>query len=383
MTFAIFAAGVTTLMSMYTTQALLPAISHEFGATPAAAALTVSLTTGLLALMVIPASVLSERFGRKRVMVTAALIATAIGLVQPMLSSLDALLVARALQGVALAGVPAVAMAYLAEEVEGHRLGIAVGRYVAGTTIGGLLGRLVPSSLVDIAGWRWAMELTAVVALGFAVVFVRRMPDSRHFTSKRIGVRTTFANLVGHLRNPALARLYVLAFLLMGGFVAVYNYLGYRLTAEPFRLPESVAGMVFALYLAGTISSALAGRFASRRALPIAVAGIGVGLLLTIPDNLALIACGVTLFTGSFFAAHSIASGRVTRVATEHRGEASALYLCAYYLGSSIAGLIGGVAFHAFGWAGLVGFVGVLVVAAQSTTLVASRMRTVEPSRIR
>jgi predicted MFS family arabinose efflux permease len=367
-TLSLFAAGLTTFISMYSAQALLPAYADGLHVSPAVSALSVSVTTGLLALAIVPASVLSERYGRTRVMVLSALVACAVGLLLPLSPNIGLLLAGRAIQGVALAGIPAVAMAYLAEEVHPKDLGAAMGRYVAGTTIGGLVGRLVPSAVVDVGSWRWAMEASAVLALVFAVVMIRTLPASQFFRPQRANPGTVLANVVTHLRDPSLRTLFALGFILMGGFVSVYNFLGFRLSAAPFGLPESVVGLVFLLYLAGTYTSAAAGalsdRIGRRRVLLGAVGTTAVGLALTVPDSLPVVLLGMALFTGGFFGAHSVAGGWVGRLATEHRAEASALYLLAYYLGSSIAGAVAGVAYAAAGWVGTAGFVGALLVVA-------------------
>ncbi|MFW0783782.1 MFS transporter [Gordonia sp. CPCC 206044] len=366
-TVALFAAGMTAFMSLYYIQALLPQLSDHFGVSPATSALTVSLTTGLLAAAIIPASVLSERLGRVRVMVISALSAAALGVVLPWVPSIELLLAGRALQGVLCAGVPAVAMAYLAEEVEGAALGTAMGRYVAGTTIGGLTGRLIPGFAVDAVSWQWAMEIACLVSLGFALLFWRTIPASKFFEPKRISPSITVRNLLAHLRDPGLRPLFVLAFVLMGGFVTVYNYLGYRLLRDPFDLDESVVATVFFMYLAGTFSSAIAGRLADRmgrrRVVVTSVITMLVGLAVTVPDHLSTVLLGTLLFTAGFFAAHSVASAWVSARATEHRAEASSLYLFHYYLGSSVVGALGGLAFAAFGWIGVAVYVGILVVA--------------------
>lgn len=353
---AVFAAGLAAFVSMYCTQALLPALSDSFGVSPASSALAVSLTTGMLALSIIPASALSERFGRTRVMTVSATSSAAIGLLLPLSPTFEVLLVGRALQGVLLAGVPAVAMAYVAEEVHSNSLGLAMGRYVAGTTLGGLIGRLVPSTVLDQSSWRWGLESAAVLALVCSAVFVRRVPRSQHFTPQPLGVRVLAANVRRHLSSPALTALFGIGFLLMGGFVSVYNFLGYRLMAKPFGLSEGVVGLVFLMYLAGTFSSSRAGAIADRvgrqRTMLVSIVLAVCGLMLTIPDSLPLIVVGVLLFTGGFFGAHSVASSWVGSLATEHRAEAPALYLFAYYLGSSVVGAATGIAFASHGWAG-------------------------------
>ncbi|MFC7447794.1 MFS transporter [Rhodococcus daqingensis] len=378
-TLALFAAGLTTFISMYSAQALLPALSDGFAVPPGTAALAVSVTTGVLALAVIPASVLSERFGRTRVMVCSAALSCAVGLVLPLSPTIEWLLVGRVVQGATLAGIPAVAMAYLAEEVHGADLGAAMGRYVAGTTIGGLVGRLIPSAVLDVSTWRWAMEASAVAALVFAVVMTRTMPASHFFRPRQVSPRTVTANLALHLRNPDLRVLFALGFLLMGGFVSAFNFLGFRLLAEPFGLPESAVGAVFLLYLAGTVTAAVAGRLSDRFGrgwvLLTAVCVSAAGLVTTLPDNLASVLVGMLLFTGGFFAAHSVASGWVGALATAHRAEASSLYLCAYYLGSSLAAVGAGVAYGWGGWTATVGYIGALLLVAIGLTLTLPRTK--------
>ncbi|GAA5069993.1 MFS transporter [Nocardia callitridis] len=378
---ALFAAGLTTFASMYSAQALLPSLSAAFGATPAHAALAVSLTTGLLALAIIPVSALSSRIGRTRVMIGSAITCALIGVLLPLSPNLEVLLAGRALQGVALAGVPAVAMAYLAEEIESVNLGSAMGIYVAGNTIGGLLGRMIPSFTLTFASWRWADAVIAIAAALCTVWFVRALPASRGFVARPSGVRTVLGDLFAQLRNPRLLALFGLAFVLMGGFVSVYNFLGYRLIAAPFHLPDALAGMVFVLYLSGTAASAVSGRLVDRvgrqRVLIASVALMAVGLFVTVADNLAAIICGILIYTAGFFGAHTTASTWVGAMAT-NRGAASSLYMFAYYLGSSILGATGGFAYAHTGWPGLTYFVTTLLTLATIliTTLTLSPRRT-------
>ncbi|MGC0362449.1 YNFM family putative membrane transporter [Rhodococcus sp. 27YEA15] len=376
-TLSLFAAGLTTFISMYSAQALLPALADGFDVSPTVSALSVSVTTGMLALAIVPASSLSERFGRTRVMIASALASALIGLLLPLSPTVEVLLVGRTLQGVALAGIPAVAMAYLAEEIHPHDLGAAMGRYVAGTTIGGLVGRLIPSAVLDVSSWRWAMSAAAALALVFALVMVRTLPRSRFFHPQAVSPSKIFTNLREHLSDSSLRILFALGFILMGGFVSVYNFIGFRLSAAPFGLSEAVVGMVFVIYLAGTYTSAAAGAASDRlgrgRVLLGAVVVAGVGLVLTIPDVLALTLMGMLLFTGGFFGAHAVASGWVGRRAKHHRAEASALYLFSYYAGSSVAGALAGLAYSGFGWIGVSTFVGSLLAVALVLTVMMFR----------
>lgn len=382
MSFALFAAGVATFALLYSTQALLPLISADFGASASAASWTVSAATGALALFVLPLSALSERFGRSRMMTLSLIVAVVVGLLVPFAPSLEWLIALRAVQGAALAGVPASAMAYLAEEVRPKALIAAIGLFVAGNSIGGMSGRIVTGWVAQVWGWRAALAAVGLMAVVCVVVFRLMLPKARHFTPGSLRPRALAKTVRGHLADPLLLRLYAIGALFMTVFGAVYTVIGYRLAEAPFSLPQGVIGSVFLVYLVGTVSSAAAGKLVARMgrrgALYLAVSTTATGLLLSLSDALGAVLAGLVLITAGFFAGHAVASSSVSRTAKTGRAQASALYQSAYYLGSSVGGTLGAVAFHAGGWAGtvLLGLVAVLGVV--SITLYGTRVARVE-----
>jgi YNFM family putative membrane transporter len=349
-------AGLASFNAMYLTQALLPAIHDDLHVSPSTAALTVSATTGLLAVSVLPVSVLSEKVGRRRVLQISVLAATALSLLLCLAPGIGTLIGLRALQGIAVAGVPAVTMTFLAEEISPAHLGKVMGFYISGTSIGGLLGRLIPSWFLEVTDWRGASLAGAALAFILGVVCAWALPAQKNFTPKRITLAHEFAALRDHWHNPRLVALFILPFLLMGSFVSLYNYLGFHLT-DQFGLSELVAGMVFLLYLSGTWSSARAGAFTARfgpgKVLTVSTLLMVVGLLLALIPNLAVTIVGVLVFTASFFAVHSTASTLVGALADHDRAEASSTYVMNYYLGSSILGWAAGH-FFGLGWSALI-----------------------------
>ncbi|WP_299532627.1 MFS transporter [uncultured Streptomyces sp.] len=377
MSFALFAAGIATFALLYSTQALLPSVSAAFGATAGQASWTVSAATGALALCVLPMSALSERFGRRQMMTASLTVAVAIGLLVPFAPSLGWLIALRAVQGAALAGLPASAMAYLAEEVRPKALVAAIGLFVAGNSVGGMSGRIITGWITQLWGWRAALASIGLIAVICAVVFHLMIPKARHFTPGSLNPKALARTVGSHLADPLLRRLYAIGALFMTVFGAVYTVIGYRLVDEPFNLPQGVVGSVFLVYLVGTVSSAaagrLVGRFGRRGALYLAASTAAAGLLLSLADQLIAVLLGLVLITAGFFAGHAVASSSVSRTATHGRAQASALYQSAYYLGSSVGGTVGAVAFHAGGWAGTVAL-GVLAVAGvASITLYGTR----------
>ncbi|GAA2708149.1 MFS transporter [Streptomyces luteosporeus] len=377
MTIALFAAGVATFALLYSTQALLPAISTGLGVTADQASWTVSAATAGLALAVIPLSALSERHGRRATMTAALCVAAALGLLVPLAPDLGTLTALRALQGAALAGVPASAMAYLAEEVRPKALVGAIGLFVAGNSIGGMSGRILAGWVAQAWGWRAGLAAVGALAVVCAVAFRVLIPKARHFTPATVSARSLGRTLRTHLSDPLLCRLYAIGALFMTVFGAVYTVVGYRLAGEPFSLPQGVVGSVFLVYLVGTVSSAaagkLVGRLGRRGALYLAVGTTATGLLLTVSTSLLAVLAGLVLITAGFFAGHAVASSAVSRTARTGRAQASALYQMAYYIGSSVGGTLGALAFGAGGWDGTVVLGLAAMVAAASITLYATR----------
>ncbi|MFF3977517.1 MFS transporter [Streptomyces sp. NPDC055808] len=365
MSFALFAAGVATFALLYSTQALLPLISADLGATASAASWTVSAATGALALFVLPLSALSERFGRTRMMTVSLAVAVLVGLLVPFAPNVGWLVALRAVQGAAIAGLPASAMAYLAEEVKPKALVAAIGLFVAGNSIGGMSGRILTGWVAQAWGWRAALLSVGALAAVCAVVFRLLLPKARNFTPGSLNPRALARTVRGHLADPLLVRLYAIGALFMTVFGAVYTVIGYRLTAAPFNLPQGLIGSIFLVYLVGTVSSAAAGKLVARvgrrGALYLAVSTTAAGLLLSLASSLPAILAGLVLITAGFFAGHAVASSSVSHTARHGRAQASALYQSAYYLGSSAGGTLGAVAFHAGGWPATV-LLGILAV---------------------
>ncbi|MFE3248553.1 MFS transporter [Streptomyces sp. NPDC059209] len=382
MSLGLFAAGVAAFALLYSTQALLPAISADFGATAGQASWTVSAATGALALFVLPLSALSERFGRRTLMTVSLTVAVVVGLLVPFAPDLQWLIALRAVQGAALAGLPASAMAYLAEEVRPGALVGAIGLFVAGNSIGGMSGRIVAGWISQLWGWRAGLAAIGLIALVCAVAFRVLLPRARHFTPGTLNPRALARTVGRHLADPLLRRLYAIGALFMTVFGAVYTAIGFRLVEAPFNLPQGVIGSIFLVYLVGTVSSAAAGklvaRLGRRGALYLAVGTTTAGLLLSLTDSLVAVLLGLVLITAGFFAGHAVASSAVSRTAKTGRAQASALYQSAYYVGSSAGGTLGAVAFHTGGWGATVGLGLLAVLGVVSVTLYGTHAARVE-----
>ncbi|HDU5303987.1 MFS transporter [Klebsiella quasipneumoniae] len=370
-TLALFSAGLATFALLYCVQPILPVLSNEFGVSPASSSISLSISTAMLAVGLLFTGPLSDAIGRKPVMVTALLLAACCSLLSTMMTSWHGILIMRALIGLSLSGVAAVGMTYLSEEIHPSFVAFSMGLYISGNSIGGMSGRLLTGVFTDFFGWRVALAVISGFALAAAIMFWRILPESRHFRPISLRPKTLLINFRLHWRDRGLPLLFIEGFLLMGAFVTLFNYIGYRLMMSPWSLSQAVVGLLSVAYLTGTWSSPKAGAMTVRYGRgPVMLGFTGVmlcGLLMTLFSSLWLIFIGMLLFSAGFFAAHSVASSWIGPRARRARGQASSLYLFSYYLGSSLAGTLGGVFWHRYGWNGVGGFIALLLLAALVT----------------
>jgi YNFM family putative membrane transporter len=383
---ALFVAGLATFAVLYSPQGLLPELSAQFDVSATSATLTLSLTTLALGAALLVAGPMSDVVGRTRLIHVSLWASAVVAIACAFAPGWSALLVLRLLQGLVLAGLPAVATAYLREELHPSTHARAAGLYIGGTALGGMAGRLVAGFGADFGGWRWGFAAVGGVALASAIVVRVLLPASKQFVPAPSGVRELLHMGREALSDRALVVLYVIGGCAMGAFVAVFNIVGVRLTSDPFDLRLAAASLVYLVYPVGAVSSVLFGRLADRygrrAVMPVGCAIAIAGVLLTLVPSLVVLILGMALLTAGFFAVHGLASGWVpVRAHAEgvSTGQAASLYLFTIYLGSSIFGSVAGSAWHGAGWPGVALLAVVLFVISAALSLWLRRIPTLLP----
>lgn len=354
---ALFAGGFCTFAILYSTQPLLPYLSQEFHISPAASSLSLSLTTITLAISLLIAGSLSEALGRKKIMTFSMFSASILAMLSGFVPNFQLLILTRILQGFVLSGLSAIAMAYLSEEVELKSLGLAMGIYISGNSLGGMFGRIIIGVFTDIFNWRIALIGIGILSFAASILFVVELPPSKHFKPRPLEINTLFNSLLNHLKNPKLISLFCIGFLLLGSFVTMYNYIGFQLIAPPYSLSQTIVSFIFILYLTGTFSSAWMGRLGDRhgkqKVLFLALIIMLIGISITFSSSLLIKIIGIAVLTFGFFGGHTIASSWVGQLAKSNKAQATSLYLFFYYIGSSIGGTAGGTFWSHYGWNGV------------------------------
>lgn len=354
---SLFLAGFAIFSSLYCVQPMMPFLAKFFHITPTHSSFPLSFSTVALALGLLFAGLISDRFGRKKIMVISLFSTAILLLISSFLPYWEVFLTTRMLIGLAVSGVASVAMTYIGEEIADKDVGFAMGLYISGTAIGGMGGRLIAGVLLDYISWQTATMIIGILNLIIAVVFYLALPASKHFKAYPINFSRFKESFKKNLSDAKLRLLFAEGFILMGCFVTVFNYISYHLLEKPFELSQTWIGLISIAYLSGIYSSPRAAswgrKYGREKVLPVMFLTMILGLWIMLIPSMWTIILGLLIFTFSFFAGHSTSSSWVSLQSLQYRAVGSSLYLFCYYVGSSLLGSSGGLVWESFGWLGL------------------------------
>lgn len=357
-------ASLFIFAALYTVQPLLPVFVDEFDVSVATASLSMSLTVIGLIIGLVLLGFLSDRYGRTLSIKFSLLFAAFPFFLIPLFDSFELLLLFRLIQGFALAGVPAAAIAYMAEEIDRRHVGFAMGLYIASNALGGLIGRVVTGYITDHSSWETTFNILGIsgVILFGAIFFL--LPASRRFTSDDLLLSDDLKGFLIHLKNPLLLSIFGFGIILQLSFTGIWTFMPFHLQNPPFNLSLQELSMLYFAYGFGVVGSPIAGNLATRYGLDrirfIAILTLSLGAFLTIFSSFAVIAIGLCLNCLGFFIAHSLTATTVSQKATHHKGSASSLYLVAYYVGVAAGSSLLSPIWTNFGWIGIATFASLL-----------------------
>lgn len=372
--------SIVTFAILYSPQTLIGAFAEQFHISPSSASMVISFSTITLAVCMTFISVLSNAWGRKNIMIVSLFSTSVLAILSSFGHNFHLLLALRLVEGISLSGFPAIAMTYLNEEIAPGSIGKVMGAYVGGTAIGGFAGRVIVSLLTDFFDWHVGLLTLGIFCFLCSVAFWALLPDSRNFRPVSVSIGHWLEGMKSGFANRKLLTIYAIAFLLLGSYVTLFNYIGYPLSKPPYSLSQTLIGFLFVCQLVGSWSSFLFGKWADRYSRA-GLIGVGVALMLTgavltLLGNLFFMVAGIILFAFGFFAGHTVASGWVGKIASApHKAYASSLYLLFYYMGSSLMGTSGGLFLTAYDWPGVIALIcGLcLLVAVLAVTLAGRR----------
>lgn len=361
-----------TVVDLFATQAILPALTRHYGVTPAAMGFAVNASTFGMATASLVVGFFSPHINRRTgILLSLAVLAIPTSLLAsaPNLAVFTTLRVA---QGLCMASAFALTLTYLGEQCSAMDAGGAFAAYITGNVASNLVGRLISAAIADGLGLAWNFYLFAALNLAGAVLvyFTIRRVQPMH---AMMPSASPLAAMIAHWRNPPLRAAFGIGFCILFAFIGTFTFVNFVLVRPPLSLGMMDLGLVYFVFLPSIVTTPLAGRVAAklgtRPTIWAALAIAGLGLPLMLMPHLGEVLAGMVLVGVGTFFAQAATTGFVGQAATDNRGIASGTYLACYFGGGLIGTAVLGRLFDSFGWQACVIGVGAALAAAAWLTL--------------
>lgn len=351
-----------TVVDLFGTQAILPALTRAYGVTPAAMGFAVNASTIGMAAACLAVAYFSHGIDRRLgILLSLVLLAvpTSLLAVAPDLMTFTLLRIA---QGLCMASAFTLTLAYLGEHCSAMDAGGAFAAYITGNVASNLFGRLLAAGVADHLGLPATFYALAGLNLIGAVLVHFGLTQAGPAIPRDTGGNSPIAVFAEHLRNPRLRASFAIGFCILFAFIGTFTYVNFVLVREPISIGQMALGFVYFVFAPSIVTTLFAGRVVlavgTRPALWGSLGLAGLGLPLLVLPNLAAILLGLTLVGIGTFFAQATATGFVSRAATTDRGSASGLYLASYFAGGLVGSAVLGQVFDRFGWAACVAGIG-------------------------
>lgn len=335
---ALCAAGVLVVGQLYTVLPVLDELAGSWSTTPSRAGWATTAFGLGYAAGILLSGPLSDRFGRRRLIVGALALTALTTIAVAMTTGLAAGCALRALQGLTAAGFAPAALAHLAERIEPARRLTAMAWLTSSFLAAGVLGQIFSRAVAGIWNWR-AVFLLSAVALAAGAVLLRRLLGPDDGPAAR-SAPAAYRAMGRQFTRPSLVLFLCAAATPLAGFVALSTAL--RGVGQPDTTPLLWAAALPAVALVPVAAPLLARVPAAHRvagALLSAGTASGATALLATgggPDPVALGALILVFTLGIAVAAPALVEVIGSAADPAARGAAVALYTFSLFTGASL-----------------------------------------------
>jgi predicted MFS family arabinose efflux permease len=183
------------------------------------------------------------------------------------------------------------------------------------------------------------------------------LPRERQFV-RAATLTASLKQMIAHLRNPQLLATFAVGFGVLFNFIATFTFVSFHLAAPPFDLSPAALGVIFTVYLVGTIVSPWVGKgvshFGRRHFVTMAIAAWMSGVLLTLVPWLPAVVIGLTVAAAAGMLCQASSQSYVATHSKTGISSAIGLYVTAFYIGGSVGAFLPGLFWQAWKWPGTV-----------------------------
>ncbi|WP_159886649.1 MFS transporter [Paenibacillus puerhi] len=332
--------GLAVVSSLYVTVSIGGLLAAHYGITLAQSAWASSAFSLFYALGFLACGPLSERYGRRSVILAGLALLAIISPLIGFAPSFAALAALRALQGAAASTFAPSALAYIMESYPAGKKVTAIGLVSTGFLTAGIVGQLFSSFIGERLGWPYVFHILGAVYLITALAALRLLPRDRA-KGLPLALSQLPRKLVGVFLLRPLYACYAVTVTLLFAFVGMYLVLGHYLSAPPFGLTPPQLLLLRAAGIVGMAASPFAGALVARRgSYPVLLSGLTLALtgllgLALIPSLPSLTVFSIVFVTGIALSVPTLIA-LIGQLAGPSRASAVSLYTFILFVGATL-----------------------------------------------
>ncbi|WP_240375895.1 MFS transporter [Bacillus piscicola] len=341
MTVVFFFSGLFVVSALFATIPLNPVFTAEFHLSAEQAALTTSVYSFSYALGTIVFAPLSDRLGRKRVIIFGLLLLTVISPIIGLLSNYGAIVAFRGIQGFVAASFAPTALTFITELYPPKKRAVAVGFISAAFLMAGIVGQVYSSVMESMLSWNYVFYLFGVLYALLAAAFWQAVPSD---AQARRELRSIFGTISIVLTKSFFLSCYFITILVLLSFVGVYSTLESYLQ-ETYAMSPSEILIVRSAGIIGMLIAPFGGRLAGRFG-PFVMMRSGLFLaalglvLIGFASNMSMIIGMSILFTAGISVTVPSVISVIGQYGGEEKATAMSLYSFFLFVGSTIGPMI-------------------------------------------
>lgn len=241
----------------------VPGLARYFETDAGTIQLIITLYLGGMAVAQLFLGPLSDRFGRRPVILAALAATTLMSLFAALAAGAAMLIVARVLQSFGASAGQVIGRAIIRDVFDRDRAASMIGWVTMAMVVAPMISPSIGGLLIESVGWRWTFAATAAVAAGTLALAFFRLPETRTVASSP-SIRQLLSDAAGLMRNR-----FFVGYLLVGALSSLtfYSFIGGapHVTVTVMGQSTTTYGLWFMSNACGyMLGNAVCGRYAAR-----------------------------------------------------------------------------------------------------------------------
>lgn len=362
---AILYITVLTISALHMPQPLLPLLSKVFGVPMDTISLVMSATFIPLTIIPLASGILLNFLNPKKAILFSALVHAVLVFTISMINKVEFVIFLRFIEGFIISVILTSNTTYIALSSKKEKVQFYMSYYIAFATLGGLLGRVIGSTITTLFGWQACFQVMSASLLLVIPTVYFWLEDKRSKTSDRTVLSLKIISQI--IIEPTNRKIYLTVFFLFFVFTGITTFLPFRIKGLYPETTEFTIGLLYSGYITGILSSFIATKLikmigSERKTLLFGLAIYGFFLLLFSLPNLFIIFSVMFGFCSGMFLVHSVASGYLNKIAETQKSLVNGAYISVYYSGGVLGSYVPGLIFKNFGWESFLLFLASLVI---------------------